>query len=229
MLFIDGYRGQNSIDDLAVVSFVRSLKVKQVSHVNQWTGPGDSLSDRFNRLIQWWNENNINISKLNIFAFSMGCQLALRFGEYICNKDSEFRFNEVVFVAPDPKARPVGRDHEETASGITSAYDEAKSLWHYESQMLEGFLNALLKMAGMADHLRIVISQTDGVAVYKNNVDHIVRHLNGKENVGIVFAQDGEIVKSHGVIIDLTAPAGNYDVHDRLWDSVRIIDSFSAQ
>jgi len=156
----------------------------------------------------------------------MGCQLAVCLSENIYNNDLKLRFGEVVLVAPDPKARPVERDHEETASGITSAFDEAKLLWGDNSQMFKRFLDALVKMASLADHVRIVLCRTDGVAVYTNNADHIVRHLKGIENVGIIFAQDGEIVNSHGVIIDLTAPAGRYDVHDRLWKSIKIFDSF---
>ena len=194
--------------------------------MNQWKRPGDSLSDRFNRLTDWWNANNIQMPKLNILSFSMGCQLAVRFAENIYNTDSKLRLGEVVLVAPDPKARPVERDHEETASGTTSAYDEAKLLWSNKSQMLERFLDALVKMAIMADHIRIVLCRTDGVAVYANNVDYIVSHLNGIENVRIIIAEDGKIVNSHGVTIALTAPAGKYDVHDRLWNSVRIVDSF---
>ena len=53
----------------------------------------------------------------------MGCQLASYFGQFLETVD------EVVLVAPDPKARPAARDSEEIAADVVSAFEEAQALW----------------------------------------------------------------------------------------------------
>ena len=205
---VGGYRGRQNEGSgpLARVGLDRPIIW------NDWTGPGDSLSDRADRLLEW-NASRVDMSgPIHLLALSMGCQLAAHVGQFLENVD------EVVLVAPDPKARPVERDCEETAAGVVSAFEEAQALWGGVAAPADAFTGALISLAAGARRLRVVFCRTDGVAEWDGNVDAFVAKLATVDGVELIEAVDGGIVTASGVTVDLST-GGEIDVHQRLWSA----------
>jgi pimeloyl-ACP methyl ester carboxylesterase len=208
---LGGYRGRQ-IEGSGPLAGVR---LDQPIIWNEWAGHDDSLSARADRLLEW-NASRVDTSKpVHLLGLSMGCQLAVHFGQFLESVD------EVVLVAPDPKARPVERDSEETAAGVVSAFEEAQALWGGEAVPANPFTEALVALAAKARRLRIVFCRTDGVAEWDGNTDAFVAELATVDNVELIEAVDGHIVTASGVTVDLAAD-GEIDVHERLWSAIHL-------
>jgi hypothetical protein len=182
---------------------------------NNWAGPGDSLSRRVDRLLEWNTARRDRSTPVHLLALSMGCQVAVRVGQDLEAVD------DVVLVAPDPKARPVKRDVEETAVGVVSAFEEAQALWGGVAVPARPFTEALVALAARARRLRVICCRTDGVAEWDGNVDELVAALAVADGVELIEAVDGDIVTAAGVTVDLSE-RGTGDVHERLWSATHL-------
>ncbi len=182
---------------------------------NEWAGPGDSLSDRVDRLLGWNADRRDASMPVHLLALSMGCQVAVRVGEHL------EAVGEVVLVAPDPKARPVKRDSEETAVGVVSAFEEAQALWDGAAVPARPFTEALVVLAARATRLRVICCRTDGVAEWDGNVDELVAELATVERVELIEAVDGDIVTGRSGTVDLSE-GGTGNVHQRLWSATHL-------
>ncbi len=201
---VGGYRGGTSCESGPAAG----LSGPTIHH--NWAGPADSLSNRVDRLLEWNTARVDPSAPVNLVALSMGCQVAVQVGQSIET------VGEVLLVAPDPKARPVGRDAEETKAGTVSAFDEARELWSGTDVPAWPFTDAARTLATRAARLRIVCCRTDGVAEWDNNVDTFVDQLTTIDGVELIEAIDGAVVTEAGVTVDLSAKATT-DVHERLW------------
>ena len=210
-LVVDGYRGRQ--DDRS--GPLESLDPGADVVWNEWVGPGDSLSGRLNRLVEWNADRSDPSTAVNVVGLSMGCQIAARFSKRL---DA---VGDVVLVAPDPKARPVARDETEVADGIVSAYQEAQQLWGGVAVPADAFAKSLVTLSARAKRVRIVYCATDGVAEWDGNVESLVSGLDGVDRVELIEAVDGERVDSFGATVDLSAAAAG-DVHERLWSATRL-------
>ena len=208
---VDGYRGRQ--DDGA--GPLASLGLDQPTVWNRWAGPGDSLCDRADRLVEWNAARGDRSTPVHLVALSMGCQVAVRLGEELDVVD------EVVLIAPDPKARPVDRDAAEEADGIVSAFREAQDLWDGAAVPAQPFAQALVALAARARRVRVVYCRTDGVAEWDRNVDALIAGLATVDGVRLIEAVDGETVTASGVTVDLSA-GGTTDVHERLWSATHL-------
>lgn len=209
---LGGYRGRQTEGSGPLAG----VRLAQPIIWNDWAGNGDSLSGRVDRLLEW-NASRADTSKpVHLLGLSMGCQIAVHFGQFLETVD------EVVLVAPDPKARPVKRDSEETAAGVVSAFDEAQALWGGAAVPANPFTEALVVLAAKARRLRIAFCRTDGVAEWEGNVDAFVAELATVDGAELIEGVDGHIVTASGVTVDLSAAGGEIDVHQRLWSATHL-------
>jgi pimeloyl-ACP methyl ester carboxylesterase len=202
---LDGYRGRQGEGSGPLAWFGSDQPIVR----NYWTGSGDSLSGRFDRLLKWNAARSDASAPVHLLALSMGCQVALRLGREIEAVD------EVVLVAPDPKARPVERD-DEVAGGVVSAFEEAQALWGGAAVPALPFTAAFIALAKRAGRMRVVYCRTDGVAEWDGNVDALVAELATVDGVELIEAVDGRVVAASGVTVDLSN-SGPGDVHQRMW------------
>jgi pimeloyl-ACP methyl ester carboxylesterase len=208
---LDGYRGRQGEGSGPLAR----LGPDQRTVRNYWTGSGDSLSGRVDRLLKWNAARSDASAPVHLLALSMGCQVAVRLGQDLEAVD------EVVLVAPDPKARPVERDSEEVADGVVSAFEEAQALWGGAAVPACPFTDALIALAKRARRMRVVYCRTDGVAEWDGNVDALVAGLVTVDGVELIEAVDGRVVTASGVTVDLSS-GGPGDVHQRLWSATLI-------
>ena len=208
---LGGYRGRQNGGSGPLARF----GIDQLIVWNDWTGPGDSLSSRVERLLQWNAARGDPAAPVHLLALSMGNHVAVHVAQ---NIDV---VGEVVLVAPDPKARPVGRDEQETSIGMASAFEEARAFWGGVEVPAVPFSSALVALASRARRLRVIYCRTDGVAEWKGNVDALVTGLATVDGVELIEAVDGETVVASGATVDLSA-AGTADVHQRLWSATHL-------
>lgn len=216
-----GYRGGDDEGPSPLVSFQAASGAECKTIWNRWAGPGDSLLDRLQRAMDSLDTDAADRAVLNVLACSMGCQLAARFLVDVLAMDSPPKVGEVLLVAPDPKHRRLRRDAEESAAGITSAYDEASELWGVSGPSGSHFVGALKDVAPAASTVRIVYAREDGVAEWDGNVEVMLAEVGSLPGVKLIEAQDGEVVVEHGLAVDLGSGDHQTDVHDRLWGATR--------
>jgi pimeloyl-ACP methyl ester carboxylesterase len=206
---LDGYRGRQRAGSGPLEQFGLDHRVVR----NDWVGPG--LSDRADRLMEWNAVRGDTSTPVHLLALSMGCQVAVHVGQGLEVVD------EVVLVAPDPKARPGKRDSEEAAVGVVSAFQEAQALWGGVEVPARPFTDALIALAARARRLRVIYCRTDGVAEWDGNVDAFVAELATVDGAELIEAVDGGVVTASGVTVDLS-DGGPVDVHQRLWSATRL-------
>ncbi len=208
---VDGFRGRQDDGPGPGASLPRDQTIVR----NSWTGPGDSLRDRLGRLVEWNAARGDKSAPVHLVALSMGCQVAVRLGQELDLVD------EVVLVAPDPKARLGDRDTAEAADGIVSAFREAQDLWDGAAVPSQPFAEALVALAARTRRVRVIYCRTDGVAEWDRNVDALVAELATIDGVRLIEAVDGETVSAFGVTVDLSA-GETTDVHQRLWSATHL-------
>lgn len=222
IVVFDGFRGCHDDGLSPVPSLEAALGTAVATHWNCWTGPGDSLADRFDRVLSWLDAESQHVAEVHLVALSMGCQLAARFGAHVLARTPSIEIGQVLLIAPDPKYRPVERDATETAAGVVSAYDETVALWGDASSDDHPIVSTLKAVARRATKVSIVYSRADGVAQWEDNVELMITELRSVKGVELIEARDGDIVVEHDVIVDLESTDRRSDVHERLWTAVRL-------
>ncbi len=225
LVVFGGFRGSISIDDVPVFSFQKILGNDLVTHIDEYEESEDSLPKRLKTVIRFWSRESHSVNTLHVLAFSMGCHLAACFIDYVISSSQPVPIGHVLLVAVDPKFRPGAQDTHERALGIPSAFDEASQLWEDIDGPGMAFLETLKMISGEAASIRIVLCDSDGIAVRNNNVDHLVDACSNNNEIRLVEAKDGQHISAFNVSVDLSensSETSDLEVHFRLWPAVSV-------
>lgn len=225
LVVFDGYRGRDG-GCPREAAFEQAVNSTVGIYRNHWNGHGDSLSDRLGRAIDWLDAHGGDLERVHIMGYSMGCHLAVRLARHVIDSYPSVDVGLMLLAAPDPKYRPVTRDLEERAAGITSAHDEAAMLWGVQGSPGRRFvseLNAVIPLSAMP---AIVYCRADEVARWASNVELMIAELTEGRFAELVEAQDGAVVAGQIVSVDLSSRSQPAEaIHDRLWLGIQLMGS----
>ena len=214
---LDGYRGLHPVYSGPLTSVAPDV---EVTH-NYFDGSNDTLLLRYKRLVEELRPIATTNGAVSLVALSMGCHLVAKLGDDLSALDG-IELRDVLLIAPDPKARPVDRDHDETAAGIVSAFEDARSLWGGAPVPADPFHASLARLTLQTSRTRVVYCRSDQVAQWEDNSELLVASLTALDQVHLIEAIDGQAVEEHGLTVDLR-PGEGTDPHGRLWDATRVV------
>ena len=216
IIALDGYRGLHPVYSGPLLGVAPDVDLRH----NYFDGHDDTLLRRYRRLVDELEEIGRASRGVRLVALSMGCHLIAKLGEDPAALNG-IELRDILLIAPDPKARPVEKDHEETAAGNVSAFEDACALWCDAPAPAAPFRASLAKLTLQAGRTRVVYCRRDQVAQWENNTEFLIADLTEVQRVDLIEAVDGQVVERHELTVDLR-PGEGTDPHERLWDATRV-------